>query len=145
MKSIKALLTNKTVFQLGFQTNNRLKYRINQLFGFDSKSTIQNSFQTFSKTPKYKTIGCFDKTTGCFSLSLKNTLILKDLKTLKLQIHKEWITNIIYPRSYSKAPQQQQAHLAFHQTQMIWILQSLNTLDLTMYTLLLLSYISFLY
>jgi len=26
-----------------------------------------------SKTPKYKTIGCFDKTTGCFSLSLKNT------------------------------------------------------------------------
>jgi len=66
MISIKALITNKIVFQLGFQTNN-------WLFGFDSKSTIQNSFQTFSKTPKYKTIGCFDKTTGCFSLSLKNT------------------------------------------------------------------------
>jgi len=84
MKSIKALLTNKTILQLGFQTNNWLKYRINRLFGFDNKSTIQNSFQTFSKTPKYKTIGCFDKTIGCFSLSLKNTLILKDLKTLKL-------------------------------------------------------------
>jgi len=82
-----------------------LKERINRLFWFDSKSTNQNSFQTFSKTPKYKTIGCFDKTTGCFdkttgcfdkttgcfdkttgcfSLSLKNTLNLKDLKTLKL-------------------------------------------------------------
>jgi len=69
---------------LGFQTNNRLKERINRLFWFDSKSTIQNSFQTFSKTPKYKTIGCFEKTTCCFSLSLKNTLNLKDLKTLKL-------------------------------------------------------------
>jgi len=61
------------------------------LFWFDSKSTIQNSFQTFSKTPNYKTIGCFDKTTGCFdkttgcfSLSFKNTLNLKDLKTFKL-------------------------------------------------------------
>jgi len=42
------------------------------------------SIKTFSKTPKYKTIGCFDKITGCFPLSLKNTLILKDLKTLKL-------------------------------------------------------------
>jgi len=39
--------------------------------------------------------------------------------------------NIIYPRSYSKSPQQQQAHPAFHQTQRIWILQSLNTLDST--------------
>jgi len=28
------------------------------------------------KTPKYKTIGCFDKTTGLFSLSLKNTFDL---------------------------------------------------------------------
>ena len=45
-------------------------------FGFDSKSTIENSFQPFLKTPKYKTIGCFDKTTGCFSLSLKNTFLL---------------------------------------------------------------------
>ena len=42
--------------------------------------------------------------------------------------------NIIYPRSYSKAPQQQQAHPAFHQTQRIWILQSLNTLDSTSWT-----------
>jgi len=84
MKSIKALLINKIVFCYGLKTNNRLNVRINRLFGFDSKSTIQNSFQTFSKTLKYKTIGCFDKTTGCFSLSLKNTLILKDLKTLKL-------------------------------------------------------------
>jgi len=44
---------------------------------------------------------------------------------------KSGFTQIIYPRSYSKAPQQQQAHPTFHQTQRIWILQSLNTLDST--------------
>jgi len=87
------------------------------LFGFDSKSTIQNSFQTFSKTRKYKTIGCFDKITGCFSLSLKKTLN----------------ANIIYPKSYSKAHQQQQTPPVFHQTQRIWILQSLNTLNSTIF------------
>ena len=75
-------LTKPILF--GFQTNNQLKERINRLFSFDSKSTIQNIFKTLSKTPKHKTIGCFNKTTGCFSLSLKNTLNLKDLKTLKL-------------------------------------------------------------
>jgi len=68
MKSVKALLTKKTVFLLGFQTNNRLKERINRLFGFDCKSTIQNRFQTFSKTPKYKTIGCFNKQLVVFHL-----------------------------------------------------------------------------
>jgi len=46
-------------------------------FGFDSMSTIENNFSTFLKTPKYKIIGCFDKTTGCFSLSLKNTFLFK--------------------------------------------------------------------
>jgi len=44
---------------------------------------------------------------------------------------KSGFTQIIYPRSYSKTPQQQQAHPAFHQTQRIWILQSLKTLDST--------------
>jgi len=44
---------------------------------------------------------------------------------------KSGFTQIIYPRSYSKTPQQQQAHQAFHQTQRIWIFQSLNTLDST--------------
>jgi len=44
---------------------------------------------------------------------------------------KSGFTQIIYPRSYSKTPQQQQAHQVFHQTQRIWILQSLNTLDST--------------
>jgi len=68
------------------------------LLGFSNKQSIESTkqsivlvwqqvnqpkqFWTFSKTPKSKTIDCFDKTTGCFSLSLKNTLILKDLKTL---------------------------------------------------------------
>ena len=82
MKSIKTLLTNKTISVR--IPNKQLVGIANRLFGFDSKSTIQNSFQTFLKTPKYKTIGCFDKTTGCFSLSLKNTLNIQDLKTLKL-------------------------------------------------------------
>ena len=44
---------------------------------------------------------------------------------------KSGFTQIIYPKSYSKTPQQQQAHQAFYQTQRIWILQSLNTLDST--------------
>ena len=44
---------------------------------------------------------------------------------------KSGLTQIIYPRSYYKTPQQQQAHQAFHQTQMIWIVQRLNTLDST--------------
>jgi len=30
-------------------------------FGFDNKSTIKSSFQPFLKTPKYKTIGCFQQ------------------------------------------------------------------------------------
>ena len=53
---------------------------------FSKRRTIQNSFQTFSKTPKYKTIGCFDKTTSCFSLSLKNTFQLKGLRVFILWI-----------------------------------------------------------
>jgi len=68
------------------------------LLGFSNKQSIDctkqsivlvwqqvnqpKQFSTFSKTPKSKTIDCFDKITGCFSLSLKNTLNLKDLKTL---------------------------------------------------------------
>jgi len=46
---------------------------------------------------------------------LKNTFNSKGMKMLKLLIQ----------------PQQQQAHPSFHQTQRIWILQSLNTLDST--------------
>jgi len=71
IKSFKAHLTKKIV-SVRISNKQWLKERINRLFWFDSKSTIQNSFQTFSETPKYKTIGCFNKTTGCFSLSLKN-------------------------------------------------------------------------
>jgi len=48
---------------------------------------------------------------------------------------KSGLTQIIYPKSYSKTPQQQQAHPGFHQTQWIWILQSLNTLDSTKSTI----------
>jgi len=58
------------------------------LFWFDNKSTNQNSFQPFSKTPKSKTIGCFDKTTGCFSLSFE--------KHFSFKFNKEWITEINY-------------------------------------------------
>jgi len=69
-----------------------------------------------SKTPKYKTIGCFDKTTGYFSLSLKNTFLLKGLRMLKLWIQSIVdLTHKIYPKSYLKTAQQQQAHPVFHQ------------------------------
>ena len=44
---------------------------------------------------------------------------------------KNGLTQIIYHISYSKTPQQQQAPPSFHQTQRIWILKSLNTLDST--------------
>jgi len=44
---------------------------------------------------------------------------------------KSGFTKIIYPESYLKTAQQQQAHPAFHQTSRVWILQSLNTLDST--------------
>jgi len=47
---------------------------------------FENNFQPFLKTPKYKTIGCFDKTIGCFSLRLKNTFLLKGLRMPMLWI-----------------------------------------------------------
>jgi len=79
IKSFKAQSTLKTIFCYDLKTNNRL-------FWFDSKSTIKNSFSTFLKTPKSKTVDCFNKTTGCFSLSLKNTFNSKGLRILKLWI-----------------------------------------------------------
>jgi len=89
---------------------------------------LKNSFQPFLKTPKYKTIGCFDKTTGCFSLSLKNTFLLKGLGVLMLWIQSivDYILNL--PQILSKrAAQQQQAQPASILLQRVWILQSLNT------------------
>ena len=75
----------------------------------------QKQFSTFLKTPKYKIIGCFDKTTSCFSLSLKNTFQLKRFENAyALDIIKSGYIQLIYPRSYLKTAQQQQAHLAFH-------------------------------
>jgi len=68
----------------GTKTNNRLFPRINQLFWFWQQVNHTNNFQPFLKTPKYKTISCFDKTTGCFSLSLKKTYLLKGLRVLKM-------------------------------------------------------------
>jgi len=63
----------------------------------------------------YKTIGCFNKTTGCFSLSFKNTFLLKGLRMLKLWIQSRVdLTHKIYHRSYLKTAQQQQALPAFH-------------------------------
>jgi len=85
IKSFKAQSTLKTVFCYDLKTNNRLNVGINQLFWFDSKSTTKNSFQPFSKHLR-EIIDCFDKTTGCLSLSLKNTFNSKGLKILKLWI-----------------------------------------------------------
>jgi len=42
---------------------------------------FEKQFSTFSKTPKYKAIGCFDKTTGCFSLSLKKHFSFKRIES----------------------------------------------------------------
>jgi len=85
-KSFKAQSTLKTVFCYDLKTNNWLNVQISRLFWFDSKSTTKKQFSTFLKTPKSKTVGCFDKTTSCFSLSLKNTFNSKSLKMLKLWI-----------------------------------------------------------
>ena len=70
---------------------------------------MKNSFQPFLKTPKYKTIGCFEKTIGCFSLSLKNTFLLKRLRMpmLWIQSRVDYINNL--PQILSKTAQQHQA------------------------------------
>ena len=71
---------------------------------------MKNSFQSFlKKISKYKTIGCFDKTIGCFSLSLKNTFLLKDWECLCFGFNQEWITKLKLPRVLTKTTQQQQA------------------------------------
>ena len=70
---------------------------------------MKNSFQSFLKTPKYKTIGCFDKTIGCFSLSLKNTFLLKDWECLFFGFNQEWITKLKLPQILTKTTQQRQA------------------------------------
>jgi len=70
---------------------------------------LKNNFQPFLKTPKYKTIGCFDKTTVCFSLSLKSTFLLKRIEnayaldSIKSGLH------IKSTQILSKISQQQQA------------------------------------
>jgi len=70
---------------------------------------LKNSFQSFLKTPKYKTIGCFDKTIGCFSLSLKKTFLLKRLRMSMfwIQSRVDYINNL--PQILTKTAQQQQA------------------------------------
>jgi len=77
---------------------------------------LKNSFQPFLKTPKYKTIGCFDQTIGCFDqtigyflFSLKNTFLLKRLRMsmLWIQSRVDYINNL--PQILSKTAQQQQA------------------------------------
>ena len=86
---LKHLMLNqntKQFFCYGTKTNNRLFPRINRLFWFQQLNHLKNSFQSFLKTSKYKAIGCFDKTIGCFSLSLKNTFLLKRLRMSMLWI-----------------------------------------------------------
>jgi len=89
---------------------------------------LKNSFQHFLKTPKYKTIGCFEKTTSCFSLSLKNTFLLKGVRVVLLWIQSRVDYILNQPQILSKrTTQQQQAQPAFIILQRVWILQSLNT------------------
>jgi len=49
-------------------TNNRLKARNNRLFWFDSKSTNQNSFQTFQKHLRVKQLVVSTKQQVVFNL-----------------------------------------------------------------------------
>ena len=88
---------------------------------------MKNSFQPFLKTHKYKTIGCFDKTIGCFSLSLKNTFLLKGLRMpmLWIQSRVDYINNL--PQILSRQLCNSKHNLAFNILQRVWILQSLNT------------------
>ena len=57
----------------------------------------------------YKKIGCFDKTIGCFSLSLKNTFLLKRLRMPILWIRSRVNYKTQYTQILSKTAQQQQA------------------------------------
>ena len=116
----------KSFFCYGTKTNNRLFPRINRLFWFWQLNHLKNSFQPFLKTPKYKTIGCFDKTIGCFSLSLKNTFLLKRLRMLML-----WIQSRVNYKTQSTPDPiwdiSTTTSTNFNILQRVWILQSLNT------------------
>ena len=81
---------------------------------------MKNSFQSFLKTPKYKTI-------GCFSLSLKNTFLLKRLRMPMLWIQSRVDYKLNLPRSYLRQLNNNKHNLAFNFLQRVWILQSLNT------------------
>ena len=123
---------HKTVFYYGTKTNNRLFQWINWLFWFWQQVNHKNSFQPFLKTSKYKTIGFFDKTTGCFSLSLKNTFLLKWVRVLMLWIQSrvDYIWNlpqILSKRQLNNSKHNQPSIIL----QRVWILQSLNTLGST--------------
>jgi len=76
---------------------------------------LKNSFQSFLKTPEYKTIGYFDKTTGCFSLSLKNTFSFKKIQNAyALDSIKSGLQNSIYPKSYLRQLSNNKHSLAFN-------------------------------
>ena len=78
---------------------------------------MKNSFQSFLKTPMYKTIGCFDKTTGCFSLSLKNTFSFKEIEienAYALDSIKSGLQNSIYLGSYLRQLSNNKHNLAFN-------------------------------
>jgi len=65
----------------------------------------------------YKTIGCFDKTTGCFSLSLKNTFSFKEIEienAYALDSIKSGLQNSIYLGSYLRQLSNNKHNLAFN-------------------------------
>jgi len=78
LENIKNRLTIQNWILLGFskkQTVETTKQPI--VFVWQLTQPNQNSFQPFSKLLKSKTTGWFDKTTGYFSLSWKNTWFKK--------------------------------------------------------------------
>ena len=87
-------LTNKIL--LGFSNKQSIEITKQLIVLVCQQVNQPKQFSTFSETPKSKTISCFDKTTGCFSLSFEKHFNLKS-KHFSFRFNKKWITQINYP------------------------------------------------
>ena len=104
----------------------------------DFSSSSSSAFTLFSSqllssfNRLFKTIGCFDKTTGYFSLSLKNNFLLKRLRMLMLWIQSRMDYTLNLPQILSKRQlSNNKNNWPSIILQRVWILQSLNTLGST--------------
>ena len=100
-------------------------------FGLTTSQPSKNSFQPFLKHLSIKQSVVSTKQQVVFHLVWKTLSIKKVWECLSFGFNQEWINTNNLPQSYSNTLQQHQAHPAFHQSQRVWILQSMNTLDST--------------